>query len=117
MTSTRNKNTRGDYYLEQKAYGHQFDYKSDINYGENNKTCYPGDSLLAGRLSHNLLAYNANDVESQLFGIGSSNLVFAKPDTIPQFKSLYSLSMMDNKVPLIMPVPLVVQKYQRQYRS
>ena len=117
MSSTRNKNTRGDYYLEQKALTHQFDYKSDVNYGENNLTCYPGDSLLTGRLANNLLSHNANEVESQLFGIGSTNLVYAKPDTTPQFKSLNSVSMMDNRVPLVMPDPLVIQKHQRPYRS
>jgi hypothetical protein len=117
MASTRNRNTRGDYFLEQKSYESQINYKSSILFGENKTTHLPGDSLLTGRIANTLLSHNAHDVESQLFGIGSTNLIYAKPDTVPYSKHLDSLTMMDSRVPLILPIPLVVQKGQRPYRA
>jgi hypothetical protein len=114
MSSTRNKNTKGDYTFEQSIYARQFEYKNNAIYGEAPTTHLPSDSLLPSKLPKHSLSSNPEDIESFLFGIGSTNLVDAKPDVIPGLKQeLPSLSMMDKRVPLIMPAPLDVKDNQR----
>jgi len=114
MSSTRNKNTPGDYLLEQRSNDAGCDYSTYENssYGKATKTYYAGDGLLPGRIAPTNLSYNACDIESQLFGIGSTNLVQTKRLVEPDFKTIKSLNMID-KLPVFVPEDLVVDNNQR----
>ena len=53
------------------------------------------------------LTYNSCDIESDLFGIGSTNLEKRQMKLIPSIKTKQSLNFA-NRVPLYMPKPLEV---------
>ena len=114
MSSTRNKNMPGDYTLEQSANRLGCKYSTYESAGKPVETHYAGDGLLTGRIPASNLAFNACDIESQLFGIGSTNLVNPKKDVRPDIKPVQSLNMID-KLPIFIPEPLVVEKNQRPY--
>jgi hypothetical protein len=116
MASTRNRNCPGDYALEQaqnkgicrySEYGHSA-------YGYPMETMLPGDGLLQGRVAPTKLSGNSCDIESQLFGIGSTNLVKPKEPVTPDIHPLLSLNMI-HRIPVLIPQPLVVAKEQRPY--
>jgi len=116
MASTRNKNTTGNYNAEQWSLNEQINYNTYKNYGVPQSSYLPGDGLLQGRIASENLSNNACDIESQLFGIGSTNLVKPLPTVVPEIKPLQSLAVM-NKTPLIIPGDLMVQGEQRYFRG
>jgi hypothetical protein len=118
MASTRNKNTPGDYRMEQDQFRNNLDYLTDKknNYSVPSQTHFAGNGLIMGRIASENLAHNACDIESYLRGTGATNLVNPQSEIQPDIKPFSSLSIMD-KTPLIMPEPLVVQKNQRPYMN
>ena len=115
MASTRNKNTPGDYLIEQTAYKHQIDYKTNVQYGIATSTLDAGHGLIQGKLPNSMLSGNPNDIESDLFGIGSTNLVSPNTPVNPELKQRQALSIVDRQIPLIMPKNLEIQANQRPF--
>lgn len=115
MSSTCNKNSPGDYAAEQRALQHQAQYRTATEYGLATPTLYAGKGLLQGRMPNTELAENTNDVESFLFGIGSTNLVKPKEPVKPEQKHHANLSIVDRDVPLIMPRNMRPEPNQRPY--
>jgi hypothetical protein len=111
MASTRNKNTLSDYRLEQlqnARYGEQCVYLG-------NAACHPGNGITGGgRVGSQLLAHNHVDVESDLRGIVFS-LVEKRDKVVPNPISLPSLSLYPQSNHVILPTPLVVDKYNRPF--
>ena len=103
MSSTRNLNTPGDYAVAQKAFKQQIEYSLNKEYGELEPTYAAGFGLIQGHLPDHKLSGNPKDIESELFGIGSTNLVSPKEPVTPELKHLQALSNIDRPVPLIMP--------------
>jgi len=116
MSSTSNKNTSGNYALEQRMNQKIDNYRTYVHSaaGEAYTNNLPGNGLLPASNARSHLCGNYCDVESQLRGIGSTNLVTPQTPVTPQFKSIPSLSVMD-KLPVLIPEPLVVEKNQRPY--
>lgn len=112
MASTRNKNTTSDYQLQQFEFQKLRDYDSYLGKVVNTNTCLPGNGLLAGKMPSMTLSRNYTNIESDLFGIGSTNLVTSKPPVIPIFKTVRCLDIYD-KDKVLMPQPLIIEKYQR----
>lgn len=115
MASTRSRNTPGDYESEHRAYTQNLAYMSYENskyYGVAATTHLPGDGLIGMRAAHRVLSNNYCDIESQLFGIGSTNLVSAQAPTQPEIHNLKSLDIFE-KQGLIMPSPFLPQANQR----
>jgi hypothetical protein len=115
MASTRTKNTIGNYDLEQWSNQSLVGYNTSIVYGAAPQTMLPGDGLLAGNVSRTQLSHNSCDVESSLFGIGSTNLVQARPEIVPEIAHLKSLNVID-RLPIMVPSPLIVESNQRPLR-
>ena len=115
MASTRSKNTPGNYSIEQRGYNQQIEYKTNIQYGVASRTLDAGHGLIQGRLPNQELSENPNDIESDLFGIGSSNLVEPKPAVKPQLKTREAASIIDRHIPLIMPRNLDIERDQRPF--
>ena len=116
MASTRNKNTPGNYSIEQLQYKNSSNYTLYPNsqYGAAYNTRLPGNGLLPAQIPGNKLSYNAADTESFLFGINSTNLVNPQPCLVPELKYLETANIFEkNKV--IIPEPLAVEKYQRPF--
>lgn len=116
MASTRNRNTSGNYCLEQKQYRQFEDYTLYPNsqYGAAYNTRLPGNGLLPGQMPWNKLSYNAPDTESFLFGINSTNLVNPAPCFVPEIVQLSSANIYQKEA-IFMPEPLVVEKNQRPF--
>jgi hypothetical protein len=115
MASTRSRNTPGDYDSEQRAYTQNLAYMSYETanyYGVASSTHFPGDGLIGMRAPHRVLSNNYCDIESQLFGIGSTNLVSAQVPSQPEIRHLKSLDVFD-KSKLFMPAPFLPQANQR----
>jgi len=103
MASTRNKNTMGNYQAEQRAYIHQASYCVDPAPHVAEHTMLAGYGLIQGHLPDTKLSENPNDIESFLFGIGSTNLVTPKEPVKPELNHLQALTMIGEPRPVIMP--------------
>jgi len=114
MASTRNKNTPGNYSLEIEGKKHQAQYKVYENYSVPMETNQPGDGLLTGKIGPAKLASNYCDIESQLRGIGATNLVAPLPEVVPDLNNLRSLNVID-RVHLIMPKSYEHNKSERAF--
>ena len=112
MTSTRNKNTVGNYEREQDEKHNLRRYEMYVGFGRNDNPCYAGNGLISGHYSNNTLATNYYDVESELFGIGSTNLVNPRSAFIPESTQMKTLSII-TKNTVLLPEPLVIEKKQR----
>jgi hypothetical protein len=116
MASTRNKNTPGNYCLEQREFKGSSNYTLYPNsqYGAAYDTRLPGTGLLPAQIPANKMAYNAPDIESFLFGINSTNLVNPATSFVPEIAKLDSANIYD-KEPVFIPEPLVLEKNQRPF--
>lgn len=116
MASTRNRNTPGNYSLEQNEYARSNMYTLYPNsqYGAAYNTRLPGNGLLPAQIPWNKLSYNAPDVESFLLGINSTNLVNPAPCFKPELAVLQSSNIFE-KTHTLIPEPLVVEKNQRPF--
>lgn len=115
MASTRNKNTQGDYDLENATYMNRFNtviydgMKYEHNY-------LPGNGLLPSSVPINILSKNQIDVETELFGIGSCNFVSPKQPVLAQMNNLQSLNI-SNRLPVFLPTPLMINPNERPFRN
>ena len=93
-----------------------FDNTIDLHTSVQKDNCFPDLGIISGNMSsgynHNVLSNNTADIESKLFGIGSTNLVKPQKIIIPQINNLNNCKWM-NKLPVFIPAPLVQEKYQR----
>lgn len=110
MASTRNKNTPGNYALERYASDKTHRESMFLNSasGQAIQTNLPGDGLLQGRVAGRDLARNDCDIESFLFGIGSTNLENPMAPVIPDIVSLKSMNV-SRKIPMVKPKDLGVE--------
>ena len=116
MASTRNKNTPGNYCLDQRQNVGQESwrlYKNGAN-GYAFDTRLPGNGLNPGQLPWNTLSHNPADIESFLWGINSTNLVNPAGPLTPELICLSTANVFESK-PVIMPVPQAVPKNQRPF--
>lgn len=116
MASTRNRNTSGNYRLEQKQYQQfeQYTLYPNSQYGSAYNTRLPGQGLLPGQIPWDKLSYNAADTESFLLGINSTNLVNPAPCFVPEIAKLECANIY-TPTPTFMPEPLVIEKNQRPF--
>ena len=118
MTSTRNKNTGCDYKLEQNVNINRFNHNLYLHSSSGRPTseCLPSIGYTPSHMSRDALANNAVDIESALYGIGSTNLVNPQTPVKPDIKPLQSLNVID-KLPIMIPEPLIIEKNQRPLRE
>lgn len=107
MASTRNRNTQGDYKLEKAAYIKTCDWRTNMVYGVPETNYFPGNGIAGAKMARTELSGNYCEIESSLFGIGSTNLENPQPNTVPDIKRHKSLNFGD-RIPIYMPRPLEV---------
>ena len=114
MSFTRARNTPGDYQLEQNVNACSYNLVTYIHgaHGQGYTRHLPGDGLIVAQMQGRDLAENYIDIESQLFGIGSTNLENPLPPVIPNIKKYDSLNVID-KTPMILPEPIIIEPHQR----
>ena len=115
MSSTRLKNSAPDYACEQRAltHGSQHIMNPDRRFASRN--AIPCVGINVGHMPNSVLAHNATDIESRLFGVGASNLVKPQAPLQPQQKSLPFATYFDRPT-LAMPQELVIEANQRPLR-
>lgn len=114
MASTRNKNSKGDYNLEQninKSINEWNTYEYSSRGGAYDPAI-PNIGYTPSKMCSCFFSNNGIDIESQLYGIGSSNLVNEKPTVNPQLKQIKTIDFFDRQK-LLMPKPLVIEDNQR----
>ena len=114
MASTSHKNSTGNYKEEEQSFLKRKEYTHYLGKGINNLTCLPGDGLIGAKYHSSILSKNAIDIESDLFGIGSTNLVKKKTIVLPQLKNLKSLSI-SQKQKIHLPTDLHIVANQRPF--
>jgi len=118
MAATRNKNTIGDYNLQQRNYSLSENYTLYPNsqYGVAYRTALPGNGMMPPAVPWTELSHNYADTESFLFGIGSTNLTKPRPPPfIPQPKYISKTANLYLTQPTLIPQPLVMEKNQRPF--
>lgn len=114
MASSRNKNFIGNYNHEmiqlEKTRMHTYYTGSVIN----QITAYPGEGLLGCRNPNLVLSNNYADVETELFGIGSTNLVQPRKPQSFIFQQFKILDIQERNN-IILPEPLFVAKNNRPF--
>ena len=115
MASSSNKNTPGNYQVEQRAFEQQIQYSTNKEYAFASSTYMSGFGTNPGQLPNTELAKNPNDIESFLFGIGATNLVDPQGPVKAEIRNIPELSMLDRRVPLIMPKELIIPNNQRPF--
>lgn len=116
MASTRNKNTPGNYCLDQRQNVEIETWQLYTN-GANGvayDTRLPGNGLNPGQMTYNCLSHNPADIESFLFGINSTNLVKPAGPLTPELKCLQTANIFKTS-PVIMPIPQAISKDQRPF--
>jgi hypothetical protein len=104
MSSTCNKNQPSEYRLQ--VSGNQYiDEFSLYKYSRQpTTTLFAGDGLIMPRIARDQLAAHSCDIETYLFGIGSTNLIQQKPEFIPEITKVKSLNIYE-RPSVIMPQP------------
>ena len=100
MTSTRSINMKTEYNLEQYSNHNIFDrniYKHNTYGNPVNPGLPLAGSAPPSHMSRCVLSNNSIDIESQLFGIGSSNLVKKKEPVVPRLKKLNDIKFYERK--------------------
>jgi hypothetical protein len=117
MASTRNNNTPGDYCQQQLSYRQTLDYDLYKNgyQGQAYTNAIPCLGITPSHMPNTAFSKNAVEIESALFGINSTNLVNPQTPVNPELKKHKSLSIVDRKVPLIMPKDLIIEADQRPF--
>jgi|688.fasta_scaffold307943_3 hypothetical protein len=116
MASTRNINTLGDYSLQQSGNNYVFNNGIDINriYSQN---FYPGNGLLPAAYPLNITCTNQINIESELFGIGSTNLINPKINKeTPNFTNIQHIDF-TKRLPIYLPEPIIVNTNERPFKS
>jgi hypothetical protein len=100
MASTRNKNSKENYKLEQRGIQSIRNNLGFIN-SPNGHAYNPAitDSFSASQMPPDNLSYNPTDIESTLLGINSSNLVSYNLPVIPKYKTTTFLSFYEKPKP------------------
>jgi hypothetical protein len=107
MASTRNKNTIGNYNLQQRQYQdmERYELYPNSQYGAAYDTKLPGNGINPGQVPWNQLSENAVQIESFLFGINSTNLVQPQPCLVPELKYLETVNIFENAFVSFDPYP------------
>jgi hypothetical protein len=116
MASTRLNNSKGWYCQEQnakqKSYRHEMWKYKCISHN----SAFPGVGInmpmMTNGYNNGILSKNASDIESALFGIGSTNLVENRAPVEAKINCMGTAKFFA-KPDLIIPEPLVIEKNQR----
>ena len=110
MASTRNRNTRGNYVVEQLTLAHRSDRAVDIVLPT--ATCLPGQALIGFGAPGPTLDRAFCDTESMLRGIGATNLVQDTVYESPQPVALPFLNLVPQRA--APPVPTFAKETKQE---
>ena len=114
MASTRSINTPGNYCLQQRQFADSKNYElyKNSQYGSAYSPAIPCIGYTPSHMARDTLSRNPIEIESALFGINSTNLVNPQAPVQPELKTV-PMRQFFERMPLIMPQPLVIENNQR----
>tara|TARA_X000000950_G_C13921406_1_gene663651 strand:+ start:20506 stop:20874 length:369 start_codon:yes stop_codon:yes gene_type:complete len=116
MASTHLKNCPGEYKKEQTALNHQKlqrTYKQQsIPYNSEHPAYGINMPRMIGGYYNNVLSNNPSDIESSLYGIGSTNLHKPNSQVKPSLNKLNDVTFFEKHAKFI-PEPLIIENKQR----
>jgi len=116
MTDTSLKNSKGWYCQGQQALREQYNHNIWKHKCISHNTAFPCTGInmpmMTNGYNNNLLSNNASDIESALFGIGSTNLVKTKEPVKPELNCINNIKFF-NRLQTTLPNPLVIHNHQR----
>ena len=117
MASTRNRNTSTDYKImqQQNKNMREHSFYEHSQYGRPISEAMPNVGYTPSHMSRDALSNNPIDIESTLYGIGSSNLVKPCETPYPSLKKLYFKDYFERNKNIIMPYPYVNKTNQRPF--
>jgi hypothetical protein len=92
---------------------HYLEYRNGAS-GAAYNPAIPCMGIMPSQMPREAFSRNSVDIESALFGINSTNLVETQKPVVPQLIKLPEVSFID-RMKLVMPDPLVVEKSQRPF--
>lgn len=115
MSSTRNKNSQLNYNLEKSNKEKLLQEKLYLHSSSGRPVteCIPSIGYSPSHISRDALSNNAIDIESQLRGIGSTNLETPCEVVVPSFRTLDFKDFFERQQAIVMPYPLVYETNQR----
>ena len=115
MSSTRNRNTSLDYNLEKQKNKNLENHYLYIHSSSGRPTseCIPSLGYIPSHMSRDALSNNAIDIESTLYGIGSSNLVNPCYPVVPSLRPIEFKHYFNKSETLIMPNPFIFNNDER----
>lgn len=114
MASTRNKNTKEDYCLQQHQLERQREWILDSTSRKNDLPAYPCYGINNGTMPSSALCNNSVDIENYLFGISANNFINPVETPTYQPKQLANVKFFD-RVPLFVPQQPVMLQNQRPF--
>jgi hypothetical protein len=115
MTSTRNKNSQLNYNLE-KSYKEKLLREKLYLHSSSGRPvteCIPAIGYTPSHISRDAMANNSIDIESQLLGIGSTNLETPCEVVVPSVRTLEFKEFFERQQSIVMPYPMVYHNNQR----
>ncbi len=120
MASTRNKNTRSDYCIQQNSLNKAREYvgfeNAAMGRAYRDGLTYESVGIMPSYMSRDSFSNNSVDIESALRGINSTNLVTPQMPVNPSLKTVPEVRFYDRATTVYMPEPLVVEKYSRPFQ-
>ena len=117
MASTNMKNATSNYCLEKQINDNSERYNFYTYKKVPTTSKFPNLGINMGNMAsgyyYNVLSNNTCDIESKLYGIGSSNLVTGPKNVYPDLNKLENINFFKNKIPHFLPEPLIIEKNQR----
>ena len=117
MTSTRNNNTKSDYCLQQRQFQNNLGYNmyEHSQWGTPTVTAFTAaGSAPPSLMWRTALSANPIEIESALFGIGSTNLVTPQKPVCPKLKQLPTIHFFERNK-LVMPEPFILDQNERPF--
>ena len=99
MASTRNKNTPGNYCLDQRQFTEMRNWSlyENSSHGQAFDTKLAGNGLNPCQMPWTTLSHNPADIESFLFGINSTNLVNPSHNPRPELIRLGTVNLFEKQ--------------------
>lgn len=119
MSSTRLKNAPNMYYREINKYNKHYKNNTYVGQVLHDKTYMPGLGMnypnFHSGINNSILSSNGADIESSLFGIGSTNLVQPLAPVTANINNMSSISFFDAKPETnnMIPEPIVIHNQER----
>ena len=113
MSSTRFINTPSQYKLETAINQRICDNRLYEKRTKADNLVLPNAGIFQGHIPGHVLSSNCADVESQLFGIGSNDLVHERKRVEPNISTFQHQAFFYRPKDILIPDPLVIEKNQR----